>query len=144
MTMNKEENRGHRYNFKVSKPQDIDINRIISEASPGTQIILVESGHSEDAYLLVKKSWLRKLDNDCLHLAGERTHSEWGYTYTNIKDDDFDAIILDSGVKEEGVVELNKEWRVRWVTKHELEELPAQLAAARAIIKKINVRVTYL
>lgn len=134
----------NKYEFFVSDAADVSIERILREADPLTNAILVY-GDQKSAALFIRSKWLQKFSpNDGLRLGGEPLHAETGSALVPVLWNSHGAVEISYPSGYEEHPHLPAEWRCQVFDKSCIEMVRRDLAAAAAFAPKRRVTVKVL
>ena len=125
------------YNFKVTDAKDVDIARIIKEAPPEADAILLTGAN---AILMLRDSFLARFKSiDGLKVAGNVLNPWWGDGTWVTVDNAPNAVQFNTPAYRG-----DTEWRAMHVNKSDIGSIVADLHYARAFKPSREVRVSYL
>ena len=125
------------YQFTVASVKDIDLNMIVREQYERGHMVSLLTDEEGPKLLLIHVSFLRKFKlGDNLGLSGHPLAADWGDNHFSLGYDNRSFVVLAGGR------EVLTEARGRPLSsKSNLTEIAAELAAARAFVRKITVKV---
>ena len=124
-----------KYNFYVKHGKEVDIPRIIKEAPPEVDAILLVS---DNAFLMLRMDLLERFrPSDSQIVAGGTMHGSWGTKFLTADSTQTGVRFRLSGGSIEG-------WKGYTLEKENIGEVLKQLEAARSYVPHREVRVSYV